>query len=82
MRDKQRKNYESQGSAMYVKLCMRQQKREVFLYEFCSKEVYSIHISLIPSGMLERVSIPLLAASDFPTFSLMWRRSLTQSTWI
>ena len=45
-------------------------EKSVFLYEFCSKEVYSIHISLIPLDLLERVSIPLLTASDFPTFSL------------
>lgn len=55
-------------------------KESVFLHEFCSKEVYSIHISLIPFGLLDRVSIPLLAASDFPTFSLLVQ--ISQSTWI
>ena len=33
--------------------------------------VYSIHISLIPFGLLERVSILLLVVPNFLTFSLL-----------
>lgn len=54
-------------------------KESVFLYEFCSKVVYSIHISLIPFGLLERY--PFLSWRLL-IFQYSLSMQISQSTWI